>query len=90
MNPPNGFVPFTISVVILVERAAANRQLCLEWFIDREMPNASCLQLEGEQSKRAYQFYRVLREAGEWTVQARVIRNDGVRIATATVTALGR
>lgn len=77
--------PLTVSILARIEPSEKNRAFCLVWYLYPDFPNTSCQTLEGLAAPKSFHFYRVLREAGEWTILSVVRRTDGDRRAQATV-----
>ena len=78
-----GMPPFYPQFSVKIEPHEANRKLCIRWGNvqwDENLWNVSCQQIDGLTSKRTY-FYpvsnaRVIREMGEFVLEAELIRSD--------------
>lgn len=78
-----GLPPFYLVFKVQIEKHELNRQLCISWGNkgwDKNLWERSCRQLDGIDTKRTFDYpvspRRVIRETGEFVIEAEVIRSD--------------
>ena len=91
-----GIAPAYTTFLVRIDPHAQNRRLCIWWgqtAWDKVLWNKSCQDLNGLEARRVYQYLptnaRVLREAGEWTIEAELIRTDKTYRDRTTITVIG-
>lgn len=75
--------PFYLVFSVQIARHELNRGLCIWWGNvewDKSLWNKSCIQLDGLATRRTYHYpvsnARIIRESGEWAIEAELIRSD--------------
>ena len=77
--------PAQVTAFVRVEPDARSRSLTIEWWTTDDLVGGSHLiTLEGERSAAHHSFPIKRMEAGEYTVTAVLVRNDGTRVQKRT------
>jgi hypothetical protein len=77
VSPTQGFEPFSTNVRATVLPYEENRELCLLWDSLNGEAGATCRPLEGTSSAKTHYFTLKQLSAGEYIIQAIVIRTNG-------------
>ena len=74
------------SVKIIIQKDEANRNLILEWYLFPGFENRKFWDIQGAQTERVFNYTINFTETGEWTVRAKLVKNNGnSKIDTTTV-----